>query len=491
MCALRLSVRTTAFHVVKTGSTPVGRTISLEFLEDIVQAALNSFEDDMLLRKAQSPAKYISATEAASLVKSGMWLDYGTSLCQPNSFDQALAARITELSNLKIRHCLTVKPHAVLDADPEGHHVLGLSLHFSGYDRKQHDARRCQYIPVNLGEIGDYYRRFIPPVDIVILKTAPMDAEGNFNLGPANLWHRAIVERAKMVIIEENANNIYVHGEGAVIHSSEVDYIIDGDGSSPTVLPNPPPTDVDRAVAKLIAHEIEDGACLQIGIGGMPNAVCTALLESSVKDLGVHTEMMTDGIAALINGGRVSNARKALNKGKSIYSFALGSTELYALLNRSEDILCYPVDHTNLPSNIMQNDNVISINSTTQVDLQGQAASESDGNRQLTGTGGQLQFVRGAYASKGGKSFICLPSTYDKKGERRSRIVMNLTSGNIVTTPRSDVMYVVTEHGIVNLKGKSVPERALALISIAHPDFREGLERQAYEHHILRKGFTF
>ena len=445
----------------------------------------------MHLRKAAHQAKHISAKEAASLVKSGMWLDYGTSLIQPNEFDRALAERITELSNVKIRHCLTVKPHAFLDADPDRKHVLGLSLHFSGYDRKQHDAGRSQYIPVNLGEIPDYYRRFIPPVDIVILKTAPMDADGYFNFGPANLWHRAIVERAKMLIIEVNKNNIYVHGEGTGVHLSEVDFIIDGDDSMPTVLPNPPVTDVDRAVAKLITGEIEDGACLQIGIGGMPNAVCTTLLDSNVKDLGVHTEMMTDGIAELIRGGRVTNARKTLNPGKTIYSFALGSAELYKLLDHNKDILAYPVEYTNSPHLIMQNDKVISINSTTQIDFHGQAASESDGNRHVTGTGGQAQFVRGAYASKGGKSFICLPSTFDKKGERRSRIVMNLTTGNIVTTTRADIMYVVTEFGIVNLKGKSVPERAEALISIAHPDFREDLQRQAHDNKFIPKGFTF
>ena len=445
----------------------------------------------MQLRKAAHEAKHISATEAAALVKSGMWLDYGTSLVQPNEFDRALAARITELSNVKIRHCLTVKPHAFLDADPDRKHVLGLSLHFSGYDRKQHDAGRSQYIPVNLGEIPDYYRRFIKPIDIVIFKTAPMDADGYFNFGPANLWHRAIVERAKMVIIEVNKNNIYVHGEGTGVHISEVDYIIAGDDSMPTALPNPPVTDVDRAVAKLIAAEIEDGACLQIGIGGMPNAVCTTLLDSNVKDLGVHTEMMTDGIAELIKGGRVTNARKKLNPGKTIYSFSLGSAELYKLLDHNKDILAYPVEYTNSPHMIMQNDKVVSINSTTQIDFHGQAASESDGNRHVTGTGGQAQFVRGAYASKGGKSFICLPSTYDKKGERRSRIVMNLTTGNIVTTTRADIMYVVTEFGIVNLKGKSVPERAEALISIAHPDFREDLQRQAYDNKFIPRGFTF
>jgi acyl-CoA hydrolase len=445
----------------------------------------------MLKTLAKKQPKTITAEAAAQMVKSGMWIDYATSLCQPDVFDNALAARISELQDIKLRHCLTVRPRAILEADPEGKRVHALNLHFTGYDRKRHDEGRSSYVPVNLGEIPDYYRRFIPPVDIVILKTCPMDENGFFNMGPTNLWHRAIVERAKLVIVETWKGQPYVHGVETGIHASEVDYIIEGDDAPPAELPNPPPTDIDRAVARHIMNEIDDGACLQIGIGGMPNAVCVALLESSVKDLGIHTEMMTDGIASLYREGRVTGARKQIDKGKLTYSFALGSSDLYATLNRNPDMHCCPVDHTNMPHIIMQNDNVVAINNTTQIDLQGQAASESDGHRHISGTGGQLQFVRGAYASKGGKSFICMASTYDKRGARKSRIALALTSGNVVTTPRSDMMYVVTEHGLVNLKGKSVPERAKALISIAHPDFREDLERQAYEQRIIPRGFTF
>ena len=436
-------------------------------------------------------ATRVSAEEAARLVRSGMWLDYGTSLCQPDVFDKALGDRIGELTNVKIRNCLTMKPRAVLEADPAGDHVFWFSLHFSGYDRKKHDTGRCNYIPLNLGEIPDYYRRFMEPVDIVILKTCPMDENGYFNLSAANLWHRAVIESARMVIVEVTRGLPYVYGEQTGVHVSEVDYIIEGDNSPAPELPNPPPGEIDRAVARLIAAEVEDGACVQIGIGAMPNAVCALLLESGVRDLGVHTEMMTDGIADLYKAGRITGARKTLDPGKIVYTFALGSRDLYATLDRNRDMLCCPVEYTNLPHIIMQNDNVISINNTTQVDLQGQAASESDGHRHISGTGGQLQFVRGAYASKGGKSFICLSSTYDKRGERRSRIVLNLTPGNVVTTPRSDVMYVVTEYGMVNLKGKSVAERAKALIAIAHPDFREGLERQAYEHRLIPRGVSF
>ena len=444
----------------------------------------------MTMRVASAGAQAISADQAAGFVRSGMWLDYGTGLCQPDVFDQALAARIGEVTDLKIRGCLTMRPRAVLDADPEGRHVLTFSLHYSGYDRRKSDGGQCHYIPVNLGEIPDYYRRFIDPVDVVVFKTCPIDEGGYFNLSAANLWHRAIVERARMVIVETNRRQPYVCGEQTGVHVSEVDYVIEGDDAQPPELPNPPVSDIDTAVGRLIAAEIQDGDCLQIGIGGMPNAVCSILLQSGVRDLGVHTEMMTDGLADLYKAGRITGARKRLDRGKAVYTFALGSLDLYATLDRNPDMHCCPVDYTNPPHIIMQNDHVVSINNTTQVDLQGQAASESDGHRHISGTGGQLQFVRGAYASKGGKSFICLSSTYDKRGERRSRIVLDLTPGNVVTTPRSDIMFVVTEYGMVNLKGKSVAQRAKALIGIAHPEFRDGLERQAYEHRLIPRGFT-
>ncbi len=443
------------------------------------------------MRVAKSTAKTISAEAAAQMVKSGMWIDYGASITQPDVFDRALAARKSELSDIKVRNCLTVRPRAILEADPNAETFYALSLHYSGYDRKKSDAGQAGYLPVNLGEIPDYYRRFIAPVDIVILKTCRMDEHGFFNFSAANLWHRAVIERAKLVIVEVSDGNPYCFGTETGVHVSEVDYIIEGDNLPAPELPNPAATDVDRAVARLIANEIEDGSCLQIGIGGMPNAVCSQLLDSSAGDLGIHTEMLTDGLIDLYLAGRINGSRKQLNPGKIGYSFALGSKRLYDTIHRNSDMGCYPVDYTNLPQNIMQNERVVSINNTTQMDLQGQAASESDGKRHISGTGGQLQFVRGAYASKGGKSFICLSSTYDKRGEPRSRIVLDLTKGNVVTTPRSDVMYVVTEYGMVNLKGKSVPERANALISIAHPNFREELEREAYEHKIIPRGFTF
>ncbi len=439
----------------------------------------------MSTRSASAPAKKITAAEAAALVKSGFWLDYGACLAQPDVFDQALAARVHELSNVGFRSSLAAKPRAVLESDPEGKHFHYFTWHFSAYERAKSDAGICYHIPPNLGEIADYYRRFIDPVDIVVLKVRPADTNGYFNFGPTNAWLRTLVERAKTVIIETSTAVPYVYGADNGVHIGEVDYIIDGDNSPLPELNSPPITDIDRAVARTIAGEVEDGACLQIGIGGMPNAVCSLLLEAGAKDLGVHTEMLTDGLIELYKAGVITGARKNLDPGKVVFTFGQGSRALYDAIDGNPDMLCSNVEYTNLPHIIMQNDKVFSINNTTQMDLQGQAASESDGHRHISGTGGQLQYTRGAYASKGGKSFICLSSVYERKGVRRSRIVLDLTPGNIVTTPRTDVMYVVTEYGMVNLKGKSVAERARAMISLAHPDFREELERQAYDSRLI------
>jgi acyl-CoA hydrolase len=441
------------------------------------------------MRTAASPARKISASEAASLVKSGYWLDFGGCLSQPDVFDRALAARAQELSNVGIRSSLAPRERAVLESDPEGTHFQWYTWHFSAYERAKADAGICYHMPPNLGEIDDYYRRFIDPVDIVVLKARPADENGFFCFGLTNGWHRALVERCKMLVIETSTAIPLVGGDGNGVHIGEVDYIIEGDNAPLPELKSPPISQIDRAIAQLVAAEVEDGACLQVGIGGMPNAVCSLLRDAGAKDLGVHTEMLTDGLVELYEAGVVTGARKQLDPGKTVFTFALGSQSTYKATDGNPHFLCCRVDYTNLPHMIMQNDKVFSINSTTQMDLQGQAASESDGHRHISGTGGQLQYVRGAYASRGGKSFMCLPSVYERKGIRKSRIVLNLTPGNIVSTPRTDTMYVVTEYGMTNLKGKSIPERVRAMISLAHPDFREEIERQAFENRLLPRSF--
>jgi acyl-CoA hydrolase len=435
--------------------------------------------------------KSISAEGAAALVKSGDWVDYGFGMGQPDLFDRALAARRAELQGVRIRSCLTLRPRAVLEADPDGDHFLWFNWHFSGYDRAQHDCDRCNYIPMNFGEAPDYYRRFIDPIDVVCIKTCPMDAHGFFNFGPAVTYLKAMTERARVLIVETCASMPYVYGAQEAVHASQVDYVIEGAADPMPEVQNPAATAVDEAVARLIAAEIENGACLQIGIGGMPNAVCGLLRQAGVRDLGIHTEMLVDGMIDLVEAGQVTGAQKTLDPYQIVFTFAAGSRRQYEFIHQNPRVQARPVDYTNLPQNIMRNERVVSINNTTEIDLQGQAASESAGHRHLTGTGGQLQFVRGAYASRGGKSFMCLSSTYERGSQRRSRIVSTLTPGNVVTTPRTDVMYVVTEYGLVNLKGKSVAERARALISIAHPDFRDALEREAREKRLIPKGVAF
>jgi len=439
--------------------------------------------------QAELRKKLLSPEAAAALVRSGDWVEYGGAVGQPDLFDRALAARKAELRDVKIRALATFTPRAVLEADPTGEHFLWFNWHFSAYDRAKNVDGRVNYIPMNFGELPEYYRRFIDRPEVACLKTCPMDAHGYFNFGGAVAHAKALTERAKIVIVETCEAMPYVFGQQEAIHLSEVTHVIDGGRGAIPELPNPPITDVDRKVAALIAGQLGDGACLQIGIGGMPNAVCSALKDAGLRDLGIHTEMFVDGMVDLIEAGVVTGARKQLNPYQAIYTFAGGSRRMYDFLDRNPRVQSFPVDYTNLPENIVRNDNVVAINNTTQIDLQGQAASESDGFRHLTGTGGQLQFVRGAYASKGGKAFICLASTYERRGQRKSRIVSTLTPGNIVTTPRTDVMYVVTEYGLVNLKGKSVAERAKALIGIAHPDFRDDLAREARGKHLVPRGF--
>src|SRR5580704_16406121 len=436
---------------------------------------------------SERKGKTITAEAAAALVKSGDWLDYGFGVGQPDLFDAALAARIKELEGVALRGCLALRPRAAVEADPEGHHVEYLSWYFSGLERKMHDRSRCHHIPMNFGEAPDYYRRFVD-VDVAVLKTAPMDTHGFFNFGGAVTYHKAISEKANILVVETDESMPYVAGVENDVHIADVDYVIDGGMGSMPELRNPPAGPLEQTIAQLIAEQIEDRACLQIGIGAMPNAVCELLVDSPVKDLGVHTEMFVDSLMKLYEAGKITGAHKALDRFQMTYCFAAGSSQMYEFLDRNPACFAGPVDYTNLPHRIMRNERVVAICNAAQIDLSGQACAESAGLRQISGTGGQLQFLRGAYASRGGKSFLCMSSTYEREGRRESRIVARIADSNVVTTPRTDVMYVVTEYGVVNLKGKSVPERARALISLAHPDFRESLERQAYEYGLIRRG---
>jgi acyl-CoA hydrolase len=428
--------------------------------------------------------KTIGADEAAALVKPGNWIEYGFGLGQPEAFDRALARRVPKLTGVKLRGCLAMTARASIEADPEARHLSYFSWYFSGIERKLHDRGLCHHVPMNFGEAPDNFRRFVD-VDVAVLRCAPMDAHGFFNFGPSVTYHKAITEKARTVIIETDASVPYVYGLECGVHISDVDYVVDTGAGALPELRNPPAGAVDQKVAELIAPEIENGACIQIGIGAMPNAVCEVLAGSQIKELGVHTEMFVDSLVSLYEAGKITGEHKATHRYQMAYTFAAGSKRLYDFLDRNPACFAGPVDYTNLPHNIMRNDKAVAICNTAQMDLTGQACSESAGIRHISGTGGQLQFIRGAYASRGGKAFLCLASTYEREGRRTSRIVARIDESNVVTTPRTDAMYVVTEYGMVNLKGKSVPERARALIGLAHPDFREQLEREARAYRLL------
>ncbi len=430
--------------------------------------------------------KTVSAEQAAAVVKSGDWLDYGFGLGQPDLFDQALAGRINTLEGVKLRGCLALRPRATVEADPQARHLQYFSWYFSGLERKMHDRGLCHHIPMNFGEAPDYYRRFVE-VDVAVLKTAPLDAHGFFNFGGAVTYQKALTEKARLVIVETDESMPYVYGVENGVRINDVDLVIEGGKGSLPELPYPAAGQIEQKIAGIIAQEIEHGACLQVGIGAMPNAVCELLVNSPVEDLGVHTEMFVDSLMKLYQAGKITGAHKTLDRFQMTYCFAAGSSQLYEFLDRNPACFAGPVDYTNLPHRIMQNERAVSICNAAQIDLTGQACAESAGLRQISGTGGQLQFMRGAYASRGGKAFLCMSSTYERNGRRDSRIVPRLADSNVVTTPRTDVMYVVTEYGLTNLKGKSVPERARALINLAHPEFRDDLERTARDYGFLSR----
>jgi butyryl-CoA:acetate CoA-transferase len=322
-----------------------------------------------------------------------------------------------------------------------------------------------------------------------MIQVAPMDEHGYFNFGPNASHLMAVCERAKILIVEVNKNVPRVLGGfEESIHISKVNYIVKGSNPALPTMGVGEINDVDRKVAELIVEEIPNGACIQLGIGGMPNAVGKVIAESDLKDLGVHTEMYVDGIVELSKSGKINGSKKNIDRYRQTFSFAVGSQKLYDFLNNNPEIMVAPVNYVNDSKIISSLDNFMSINNAIEIDLFGQVNSESAGTRPISGAGGQLDFVLGAYASKGGKSFMCISSTYTTKdGQLKSRIVPTLPNGSIVTDTRTNTHFVVTEYGKVNLKGLSSWQRAEALISISHPIFRDELIKQAEEMGIWRK----
>ncbi len=425
--------------------------------------------------------------DAVQVIKSGDWVDYTSSLGKPVLLDKALAARKEELYDVKIRGNLIDGPIMVAECDESKEHFIYHSWHCSSYERKLCDKGLCYYIPMVFHNNAAYYEFFLK-VNVVMVSVSPMDRHGYFNFSVNTGVAAPITRMADIVIVEVNENMPKVHGGyDECIHISEVDYIVEGEHEPFSYGRLMKPTEIDRKISEKIVPYLVDGSTLQLGIGSMPNALGELIAESDLKDLGMHTELCSDAFLSLHKSGKLTNKRKSIDRGKGVFGCAIGSAELFEWLEDNHGVAAYPLEYVNRPSIIAQIDNMVSINSCVAVDLYGQVAAESAGARQISGTGGQLDFLIGASASRGGKAFICMSSTYeDKDGKLHSRIRPQF-NGDIITSPRSQVYFLATEYGIINLEGRSTWERAEGLISIAHPSFREMLIREAEERKIWRK----
>jgi acyl-CoA hydrolase len=430
--------------------------------------------------------KKVSAEKAAGMITSGDWIDYGHMLSSPVFMDQALSRRVGAVRDVKIRCSGFPNLSALVMADPDQKSFIYNTAFLTLADRALNTGGIISHIPALYHEIPGFSSRH-HHTDVCIIRTTPMDKNGFFNYGLCNDCQSEMLPNAKMLIVEVNeAMPRCLGGLHESVHISDVDYIVESDNEPMLALPSEEPSDNDRLIAGHIIRELRDGACIQLGIGGMPNALGMLIAKTDLKDLGVHTEMMVDAYLDLYEAGRISNRKKTLDKGKMTYTFAIGSQRLYDYLDNNPIFASYPVSYTNNPVNISLNEQAVSINGCLEVDLFGQVSSESSGMRQISGTGGQFDFHFGSYQSRGGKSFVCMYSTRtDKEGKLHSNIRPVLEPGTIVTLPRTVVHHVVTEYGIAMLKGKTAWERAESLIAIAHPDFRDSLIQQAKDMKIF------
>jgi butyryl-CoA:acetate CoA-transferase len=432
--------------------------------------------------------KLRTADEAVQIVQSGDWVDYSQTCTFPAALDAALARRRGELTGVNIRNAISMRPAQVVEQDPANEAFTYHLWHCSGLDRTYVDKGIAYYIPMLFRDCGSYYRRGFAPVNVAMITVSPMDKHGNFSYGLTNCCQQEILDAADHIILEVNESMPYVYGmANDHIHISQADYIVESDIPVSTVSGRDA-SDVDKQIAANIFRYLYDGITLQLGIGGMPNALGTLIAESDLKDLGMHTELMSDGYLHLYKAGKITNRRKKLQPNKGVFSICNGSRELYDFLDHNIDILSAPMSYVNNPETIRQLDDFISINGCIAVDLYGQVSSESSGIRQISGTGGQVDFVTGAYAAEHGKAFLAMPSSHvDKKGICHSNVLPKFTQGDIITTPRTQAPYMVTEYGVANLSGLPTWQRAESLIAIAHPDFREELIRAAETQKIWRR----
>lgn len=422
--------------------------------------------------QAQYQAKRGSAADALNHLKDGDMIIVPTGVGEPPALLTALSEQRRRFHDVKVAQILAVRKYGYFDQDT-AHHVRHAALFFGGASRAGGQGGWCDFIPNYFSEIPVLIERGLMPADVVFAMASPMNAQGFFSLSLGTDYTMAAVAKARAVVLEVNPNVPFAHGQ-CHVHISQVTAVVESEDpilevGLPTIGP------VQEAIGKYVADMIEDGSTLQIGYGGIPDAVVLQL--TGKRDLGVHTEMIGDGILKLVEAGAINNSKKTMLPGKMVATFALGSRKLYDFMHHNPMLEMHPSNFTNDPYIAGQNDKLISINASLQVDLLGQCGSESIGHLPYSGTGGQVDFVRAANRSRGGKSFIVLPST--AKDGTISRIVPFLSQGTHATTSKNDVNYVVTEYGVAQLRGKSAKERAKALIAIAHPDFRGWLREEA------------
>lgn len=419
--------------------------------------------------------KKICAEEAVSFIKSGDKIYVPGNAATPFTLLNALAKR-NDLEDIKIYHVLLMGEDPFKNKKGKIRHV---SLFVGPGDRESVNKGESDAVPIHLHEIPKAIRSGIIDINVTFLHTSPPDEHGFLSLGVEVIATKAALERSKLVIAQINPNMPRTLGD-SFVHISKVNYIVEVEDPLPE-LEEGSFTEVEEKIGRYVADLIEDGATLQLGIGGIPNAVLFYMKDK--RDLGIHTEMVSDGVMKLIEMGVITGARKTIHRGKVICTFILGTKKLYDFVNDNPVFELHPVEYVNDPFVISQNENIVAVNSAIEVDLTGQVCSDSIGTYIYSGFGGQLDFIRGAARAKYGKPIIALPST--AKGGEVSRIVPYLKKGAGVVTTRADVHYVVTEYGVAHLWGKPLKERARALIEIAHPKFREELEKEAWERKLI------
>jgi acyl-CoA hydrolase len=410
--------------------------------------------------------------EALRLVRDGDMIVVPTGVGEPPALLTALSDQRRQFTDVKVAQILAMRKFGYFDQDT-AHHVRHASLFFGAASRTSGQGGWCDFIPNYFSELPGLFEQGLTPADVVFALASPMNEHGFFSLSLAVDYTMAAIAKARAVVLEVNPNVPFAHGQ-CHVHVSQVTALVES--ADPILEVGLPKIGaVQEAIGKYVADMIDDGSTLQIGYGGIPDAVVMQL--TSKHDLGIHTEMIGDGILTLIEAGAVTNHKKTYMPGKMVATFALGSQKLYKFLHHNPMIEMHPSNFTNDPYLAAQNDKLMTINATLQIDLLGQCGSESIAHLPYSGTGGQVDFVRAGNRSRGGKSFIVLPST--AKDNTISRIVPTLTPGTHATTSKNDINYVVTEYGVAQLRGKSAKQRAQALIAIAHPDFRASLRAEA------------